>query len=108
LNGFTGSSRAPFLPVNNLYLPRIFREDARISKVFPLGGEGSLRKFYFNFEAFNLFNGTEFTGMSTQGFTASGLVLTPTPGAFGVGTSDTANPDGSLSRHLQLSLRFTF
>jgi len=35
-------------------------------------------------------------------------VITPTPAAFGVGNSDTANPDGSLSRHLQLSLRFTF
>jgi hypothetical protein len=107
LNGFTGSSRAPFLPVNSLYLPRIFREDARISKVISLGDD-SLRKIYLSFEAFNLFNNTEFTGMSTQGFTASGLVITPTPAAFGVGNSDTANPDGSLSRHLQLSLRFTF
>jgi len=108
LNGFTGSSRAPFLPVNSLYLPPIYREDARISKIIPLGKEGSARNLYFNFEAFNLLNGTEFTGISTQGFTASGLVITPTPAAFGVGNSDTANPDGSLSRHLQLSLRFIF
>lgn len=63
---------------------------------------------YFNFEAFNLLKGTEFTGMSTQGFTAPGLVITPTPAAFGVGNSDTANPDGNLSRYLQLSLIFTF
>jgi outer membrane receptor protein involved in Fe transport len=108
LNGFTGSSRAPFLPVNNLYLPPIYREDARISKVFPIGGDESPRRLYFNFEAFNLCNGTEFTGMSTQGFTASGLVITPTPAAFGVGNSDSGNPDGNLSRHLQLSLRFVF
>jgi hypothetical protein len=108
LNGFTGSSRAPFLPVNSLYLPPIYREDARIGKIFPLSGDDSPRKLYFSFEAFNLFNGTEFTGMSTQGFTDSGLVITPTTAAFGVGNSDTANPDGSLSRHLQLSLRFTF
>jgi len=46
--------------------------------------------------------------MSTQGYTASGLVITPTPTAFGVGNSDSGNPDGNLSRHLQLSLRFMF
>lgn len=108
LNGFTGSSRAPFLPVNNLYLPPIYREDARLSKIIPLGGEHTPRVLYFNFEAFNLLNGTEFTGISTQGYTASGLVITPTPAAMGVGNSDTGNPDGNLARHLQLSLRFVF
>jgi hypothetical protein len=105
LDGFTGLSRAPFLPINGLYTPRIFREDTRISKIIPLGEK---RQASFSFEAFNLFNGTEFTGIATQGYTASGLVLTPTPSAFGFGTSDSANPDGSLSRHMQLSLRFVF
>jgi hypothetical protein len=57
LNGFTGSSRAPFLPVDGLYLPNVYREDARISKIVPLG-ENPARKMYFNFEAFNLFNST--------------------------------------------------
>ena len=105
LDGFTGLSRAPFLPVDNLYLPPIYREDARISKIIPIGER---RQLYFNFEAFNLLNGTEFTGITTQGYTASGLTITPTPAAFGVGNSDSANPDGSLSRHMQLSLRFVF
>ena len=54
------------------------------------------------------FNSTEFTGITTQGYTASGTVLTPTQAAFGVGNGESANPDGNLARHLQLSLRFTF
>jgi hypothetical protein len=107
LNGFTGSSRAPFLPVDGLYPPNVYREDARISKIVPLG-ENPARKMYSNFEAFNLFNSTEFTGITTQGYTASGTVPTPTPAAFGVGNGDSANPDGNLARHLQSSLRFTF
>ena len=107
LNGFTGSSRAPFLPVDGLYLPNVYREDARISKIVPLG-ENPARKMYSNFEAFNLFNSTEFTGITTQDYTALGAVLTPTPAAFSVGNGDSANPEGNLARHLQSSLRFTF
>jgi hypothetical protein len=63
---------------------------------------------YSNFEAFNLFNSTEFTGITTQDYTALGAVLTPTPAAFSVGNGDSANPDGNLARHPQSSLRFTF
>ena len=48
LNGFTGS-----LPVDGLYLPNVYREDARISKIVPLG-DNPARKMYFNFAAFNL------------------------------------------------------
>jgi Carboxypeptidase regulatory-like domain len=105
LNGSNGSTRVPFLPVNNLYLPPTYREDARLSKIFPIGERRSL---YFTFEAFNLFNSTEFTGITTQGYTAAGTVLTPTPDAYGTGDADGANPDGTLARRLQLGLRFVF
>jgi outer membrane receptor protein involved in Fe transport len=105
IDGFTGLSRAPFLPVDNLYLPAIYREDARLSKIIPIGERA---QFYINFEAFNVFNSTELTGITTQGYTATGSVITATPSAMGVPNSDSANPDGSESRHTQLSLRFVF
>ena len=46
--------------------------------------------------------------MSTQAFTETGGILTLTPTAYGVGTSDAMPPDGTEARRLQVSVRFTF
>jgi hypothetical protein len=63
---------------------------------------------YFNFEAFNISNSWSPTAMTTQAYTEAKGLLTLTPTAFGFGSSDSASPDGTLARRLQLSLRFVF
>ncbi len=107
INGSGLSGRVPFLPVDNVFQPAMYRTDARLSKIFPFGEDGRY-KLLFNFEAFNISNSWSPTSMSTQEYTESKGVLTLTPGAYGVGTSDAASPDGTEARRLQLSLRFVF
>ena len=48
------------------------------------------------------------TFMSNQAFTEAKGVLTLTPSAYNVGTSDQATPDGTLARRLQVSARFSW
>jgi len=105
INGSGLSSRVPFLPVNSVWQPAMYRADARISKILPFGEQYRL---YISFEMFNLSNSWSPTAMSSQEFTEAKGVLTQTPGAYGVGTSDGLFPDGTEARRLQLSARFTF
>jgi hypothetical protein len=105
INGSGLSSRVPFLPANAIYQPAFYREDARLSKVIPFGDR---YKLYLNFEAFNVSNSWSPTAMSSQEYTEKGGVLTLTPGAYAVGTSDGYFPDGTEARRLQVSARFTF
>ena len=107
LNGSGLSGRVPFWAVNSIYLPALFKTDARISKVFPFGTDDRY-KLYFNFEAFNLSNSWSPTGMASQAYTETKGVLTLTPTAYNFGTGDAASPDGTLARRMQLSIRFTF
>jgi hypothetical protein len=46
--------------------------------------------------------------MSSQEYTEKGSVLTLTPGAYAVGTSDGLFPDGTEARRMQVSARLTF
>ena len=46
--------------------------------------------------------------MSSQAFTESKGVLTLTPLAYGQGTGDSAAPDGTEARRMQVGLRLTF
>ena len=105
INGSGLSSRVPFLPVNSVWQPAMYRADARISKILPFGEQYRL---YISFEMFNLSNSWSPTAMSSQEFTEAKGVLTQTPGAYGVGTSDGLFPDGTEARRMQLSARFTF
>ena len=105
LNGSGLSGRVPFWPVNSVLQPALFREDVRLSKIIPIGER---YKAYFNFEAFNIGNSWSPTSMTTQAYTESKGVLTLTPTAYGFGSSDSASPDGTLARRMQLSLRFEF
>ena len=105
LNGSGLSGRVPFWAVNSVYKPEIYKSDARISKIIPIGER---YKLFINFEAFNVSNSWSPTFMSNQAFTEAKGVLTLTPSAYNVGTSDQATPDGTLARRLQVSARFTF
>jgi len=105
LDGSGLSGRVPFLPENAIYQPAFYREDARLSKVLPFGER---YKLYLNFEVFNVSNSWSPTAMSSQEYTEKGGVLTLTPGAYAVGTSDGLFPDGTEARRMQVSARLTF
>jgi hypothetical protein len=107
LDGFPGSSRPPFLPVDSLYVPPHYQADARLSKILPFG-EAHPVTIYLNLEAFNLSNTISATALSFQAYTATKLVLTPTPTAMGVPNADGGFPDGTEARRLQLSVRIMF
>lgn len=107
INGSGLSGRVPFLPVDNVYQPAMYRTDARLSKILPFG-EGDRYKLYLNFEAFNISNSWSPTSMSSQEYVESKGVLTLTPGAYNVGLGDSASPDGTEARRLQVSIRFVF
>jgi hypothetical protein len=76
-----------------------------LSKLLPIGER---YKLYLNFEVFNVSNSWSPTSMTTQAFTEAKGVLTLTPTAYGVGSGDALNPDGTEARRLQVSARFSF
>jgi outer membrane receptor protein involved in Fe transport len=106
LNGFNGNFRVPFLPVNSLYTPWVETENFRLSKLIPLASDRM--RLALNFEAFNIANNWSPTALTTQAYTESKLVLTPTPAANSVGSADGGFPDGTQARRLQVSARLTF
>ncbi len=106
LDGFNGNFRVPFLPVNSLYTPWVETENFRLTKIIPLPREGM--KLGLSFEAFNIANNWSPTALTTQEFTEAKGVLTYTPTAFGVGSSDGGFPDGTQARRLQVSARLTY
>ena len=106
LDGFNGNYRVPFLPVNSLYTPWVQQENFRLTKMIPLPKEKV--KLGFSFEAFNIANNWSPTALTTQAFTEAKGILTPTPAAYGVGSSDGGFPDGTQARRLQISARLTF
>jgi outer membrane receptor protein involved in Fe transport len=109
INGFVGSTRVPFLPVNSIYTWPSYRADARISKLIPVPLKDRTLNLYLNFEAFNVSNSWAPTSMATQEYaeTKAG-VLQATPTAWGYATADGGFPDGTQARRVQVSLRLTF
>jgi len=107
INGSGLSTRVPFLPVNNVNQPALYKTDARLSKILPFGEDGRY-KLYLSWEAFNISNSWSPTSMATQAYTEAKGLLTYTPGAFNFGLGDAATPDGTLARRMQLSIRFTW
>jgi len=105
IDGSGLSSRVPFWPVNSIYQPNLWRSDARLSKAFPFGERAKLFAF---FEVFNVSNSWSPTGMTSQAFTETKGVLTLTPLAYGQGTGDSAAPDGTEARRMQVGLRLMF
>ncbi len=106
LDGFNGNFRVPFLPVNSLYTPWVQQENFRLTKNIPLPRENI--RLGLSFDAFNIANNWSPTAMTTQAYTEAKGVLTYTPTAFGVGSSDGGFPDGTQARRLQVSARLTF
>lgn len=108
LNGTGFSFRVPFLPVNSYYLPAMYRADARLSKILPFG-EGGKYQLFLNFEMFNVANtwaARSFT--SSQAYTETKGILTPTPASLYVPSGDAIPPDGTEARRMQISARFVF
>jgi outer membrane receptor protein involved in Fe transport len=108
LNGTGFSSRVPFLPVDSYYYPAFYRADARLSKILPFG-EGNRYQLYLNFEMFNLANNwSALSFTSSQAYTETKGVLTPTPASLYVPGGDAIPPDGTEARRMQISMRFVF
>jgi hypothetical protein len=100
------SYRVPWLPYNNYYLPAWYRSDARISKVIPIGEHvrASLSLDVFNIA--NTWSATGFT--SSQAYTETKGILTPTPSYLYVPSGDGGFPDGTQARRMQIGARVTF
>ncbi|MGH9661658.1 MAG: carboxypeptidase regulatory-like domain-containing protein [Bryobacteraceae bacterium] len=104
LNGFGGSTRAPFLPPSSLDIDQVYRTDARLTKVLPFSDRFEA---HVSFEAFNLFNRTSDTSVSTVAYEARNGILRPVPG-LGAGVASEGYPDGTNARRAQISLRLTW
>ena len=113
LNGYGFSSRVPFLPVDSVWQPARYQADIRLSKIFPITER---YKVAFNLEVFNISNSWSPTSMNTSAYT----ITTPSGGPAGplkpvtsatragTGSGDSAPPDGTEARRLQISARFNF
>jgi hypothetical protein len=101
LNGFGGSTRVPFWPLNSLLTDPIIRTDARLTKI--LAVRERLR-IHLLIEAFNVFNHTYSTSVITLGYNAANQVLTPSP-RLGAGIASGGFPDGTNARRAQVALR---
>ena len=111
LIGFSG--RVPFLPVDSVWQPARYQADIRLSKIFPITER---YKVAFNLEVFNISNSWSPTSMNTSAYT----ITTPSGGPAGplkpvtsatragTGSGDSAPPDGTEARRLQISARFNF
>ena len=82
--------------------------DARVSKILPFG-EGGKYQLFLNFEMFNVANTWAARGYtSSQGYTETKGILTPTPASLYIPSGDAIPPDGTEARRMQISARFVF
>jgi hypothetical protein len=105
INGFGGSARVPFWPVNSLYTPAIYRADARLTKSLPFNERFRLD---FTFEVWNITNTQVDTAITNQAYVETNRILTLTPGAFGTGIQSAGFPDGTNARRAQVGARLIF
>jgi len=108
IDGYGGTTRVPFLPVDSIYTPASYRADLRLTKNIPFNIKEREVKATLNFEVFNVSNSWSPTSMATQEYTLAKGVLTPSPTAYGYGTADGGFPDGTQARRLQVSIRASF
>ncbi len=94
----------PFFPVNSQRIDGEEFVNARISRAFPITERV---KASLLFEGFNVFNTTYGTGINTQAYAATGLVLKPVS-SFGIPNAAQAFPDGTNARRLQVGVRVEF
>jgi outer membrane receptor protein involved in Fe transport len=106
VNGSGFSSRVPWLPAQNYYLPATYRADVRLSKVLPITERCKLS---LNFEVFNVANNWSATGFSSsRAYSEAKGVITATPSLLYVPNAAYGSPDGTQARRMQISMRFTF
>ncbi|MBV9613302.1 MAG: TonB-dependent receptor, partial [Acidobacteriaceae bacterium] len=109
LNGLGGATRVPFESISALNVAPVYRTDARLSHIWPIGERFRLTLL---FEAQNVFNHFILEGASprntvqynTQAY-HGGVALVPNP-TYGAATQTQAPPDGTTSRRAQAALRF--
>ena len=106
--GAGGTNRLPQTERNSYRLPYTANMDLRISRAFPVGKS----RIEASFEAFNVFNRTNYTQAGNSIYAIGGTVAAPTL-VYNAATFNTftrAN-DGTFSprpREIQLGLRYTF
>ena len=116
LNGLGGSSRVPFEPAAFLPITPLYRTDARIAKVLPIGEH---LKAYLQFEAFNVFNhvyvngsgarqNLQYTAIRQTSGPLNGQVALVPNTAYGAILATQAPPDGTTARRAQVAIRFVF
>ncbi len=109
-NGSGASNRVPFLTRNSFRQPERRTVDLRVSKAFNLGGR---RRLIALWEAFNVFNRTNFTGVSSTRYRVGSSSYDPTATTVTVNlTEDTGflRPTSASNtlwgpRDMQLGLR---
>lgn len=118
LDGLGGSTRVPFESISALNINPIFRTDARLSHIWPIGEH---LKMTLLFEAQNVFNHFILEGAAprqAEQFTTGlnpnvsgganvplGVALIPYP-AYGAALQTQAPPDGTTARRAQAAIRF--
>jgi len=108
IDGLSGNSRVPFLPVDSIYTPASYRADARITKTIPFTIRDREVKLALNCEVFNVSNSWSPTAIATVEYVAAKGVLTASPTRWGYATADGGFPDGTQARRIQISARIQF
>ncbi len=111
INGLGGSTRVPFEPISALKTAPIYRTDARLSRVIPIGERVRVQLI---FEATNVFNHFVLQGstprITTQYTTVAyrgGFALAPNA-QYGFPTQTQAPPDGTTARRAQAAVRISW
>jgi hypothetical protein len=104
-NGSGGATRFAFVPRNFFKQPNIWYTDLRLSRRFSITEKTKLEVLA---EAFNLFNRTQVTNVSTTMYTISGTTLNFNGGASGFGSVTGADSTLFRERQIQLAVRFEF
>ncbi len=111
LDGYTSGglgNRVPFEPISSLNVDSIQTVDARLTKNFIFTER---YRAMFTFDAFNVFNHTYYTSISTTQYQLASGTAVPTlipKAGFGVGTATQGFPDGTNARRLQIGARFVW
>jgi hypothetical protein len=100
--GVGGSSRVPWEGRNTLTTPGLATTDMRLARAFRLSER---MKLEFIFEAFNVFNRVNITGINTTQYNLVNLVLFP---RTDFATTQETGSNLLRERQLQLGARFTF
>ena len=100
--GVGGSNRVPFVGRNTFTSPGFASVDVRLARAFRLSERMKLELIW---EAFNLLNRTNVTGLNTLQYNVVGTTLFPRPD---FGTASATGTNLVRERQMQLGARFSF